>query len=94
MILQHLEQKLSGLGVQDAGSRRDGQDNVFTIKPMGTSAAARLAILGRVLAIGTYMGESLEVTLDFDIDMATPTAVAPIGTALRNVLLPPKRRPS
>jgi hypothetical protein len=58
--------------------------------PGSLRAAAGLAVLGRERSALAEPGECRVRGIGDDEDITTPSAVAPVGTAIRDVLLPSK----
>ena len=84
---QVLEQ-MPVLGVEDDRAGRNGEDQVFGRRAVAVVAAAAVAAVGLPLLAMGQRGEAIDAFLGQEDDAAAVAAVAAVGPAARNVLLP------
>ena len=78
------------LRVEDHRAGRDGKEQVFGRRAVTVVAAAALAAFGLPLLAMGQRGEAIDAFLGHENDAAAVAAVAAVGTAAGNVLLPPE----
>ena len=88
-IVKHLLR----LGVELAhhGTHRYAEHKVFTTFTVFAAALAMRAALSTEVMLKTVVDERRELRVGFKDDIATPSAIAAVGTALGDVCLAPKR---